>query len=598
MDLNEIPSDQTVNTMELGEKILALELEIGKKIMELDAIRVRIRALESEKAEIERDVEVLKKKKKKVAVQGVEVGELSLDDWNMESAEESKLDQLMIENKVLECEKMSALREVEVWKHKCNELESRVVELGGRLSSQGRDAMLNGANLNSASHCRSANVRDGEVQMAGTPCIQTPENRYVHAEDSQAGRIRHRIHVQRQLVFSNEIGSDRKIAAPSTPDGAIDIIDSDDEHHSLGKHGSSFHSKRTPKSMHADETVGIMDLEDAMNCKDNILFIATPKRKRGLNVVFSDDECEDDEATLPKRAVKIDNIQNESGEDDDSVPIRQACSGVNGNRHCDGDQDDDDIPISQLKLNRAQCSSQPIARRTRSCSGHEAGNFTQSQTPRRRRLVKSQQGEEISGREEETENSAEIMTADNAEDSDPIQDGSDSEADSLESFIDDDSDIEEVQDDVAEDGTDHSTEPQDSSDSNLDFREIISRLQRRKSPNSKWALEGEMLSDFGKDPELCMRAVCALYRQQTADEKLCKESIFQNRRGFSKFDAARGTKLGEFLTGGDPNGDLVKTVNELREYDPDGIELCHRLAKHYSKQLFEIYKNNEDPFFP
>lgn len=56
--------------------------------------------------------------------------------------------------------------------------------------------------------------------------------------------------------------------------------------------------------------------------------------------------------------------------------------------------------------------------------------------------------------------------------------------------------------------------------------------------------------------------------------------------------------MGEFLTGGDPNGDLMKTVKELREYDPDGIELCHRLAKHYSKQLFEIYKSNEDPFFP
>uniref|UniRef100_A0A7C9AU00 Uncharacterized protein n=1 Tax=Opuntia streptacantha TaxID=393608 RepID=A0A7C9AU00_OPUST len=572
MDLNEVPSDQIVNTQEFGEKIfaksdgkfegnsevsrskcsgvaeqkcreveeecLALELEIRKKIMGLDAIRVRIRALEGEKAAIEQDLEGLKKKKK-AAVEKCGVDELSMDDWNMGSAEESKVEELMIENKVLECEKMSALREVDVWKHKCKELESRVNELEERLSSQGRDGMLNGANSNSPSHCRGPNARDGEVQMAGTPCIQAPENQDLHIEDSQTGRVHHRIHVKRQLVFSNERRSDRKIA-PSTPEGAINIIDSDDEHHSPCKHGCSFHSGGTPRSVHADETVGVMDLEDTMNCKDNILFVATPNRKRGPKVVFSDDECGDDEGTLTKRACKIDNGQNESGEDDDSVPMRQACGWVNGNSQRDGDQDDDDIPISQLKLGHAQCSSQPIARRTRSHSGHKPGAFTQSKTPPRRRLVKFQQGEETSGIVKETENSPQIMTTENVEDSDPIEDGSDSESDSLKSFIDDDSDIEDVEDDVAEEGADHSTEPEDSSDSNLDFREIISRLQRRKSPSSKWALEGEMLSDFGKDPELCMRAVCALYRQQTVDEKLSKESIFQNGRGFSKFDAASG----------------------------------------------------------
>lgn len=55
--------------------------------------------------------------------------------------------------------------------------------------------------------------------------------------------------------------------------------------------------------------------------------------------------------------------------------------------------------------------------------------------------------------------------------------------------------------------------------------------------------------------------------------------------------------LAEFLTGGDPNGDVNKTVKELEEYDPRGVEQCRTLASRYSKQLFEIYNNKEDPLF-
>ncbi|KAI3508357.1 hypothetical protein L1887_23363 [Cichorium endivia] len=48
------------------------------------------------------------------------------------------------------------------------------------------------------------------------------------------------------------------------------------------------------------------------------------------------------------------------------------------------------------------------------------------------------------------------------------------------------------------------------------------KIKRNEGLNLKWDLEGEMLTDFGKNPELCMKAVCALYRQQTANEKACK----------------------------------------------------------------------------
>ena len=55
--------------------------------------------------------------------------------------------------------------------------------------------------------------------------------------------------------------------------------------------------------------------------------------------------------------------------------------------------------------------------------------------------------------------------------------------------------------------------------------------------------------------------------------------------------------MAEFLTDGDAAGDVKKSAKELQEYDPNAVELCRKFATHYSKQLFEIYKNKEDPLF-
>ncbi|KAL8232106.1 hypothetical protein R6Q57_001884 [Mikania cordata] len=137
----------------------------------------------------------------------------------------------------------------------------------------------------------------------------------------------------------------------------------------------------------------------------------------------------------------------------------------------------------------------------------------------------------------------------------------------------------------------------ESEDALNEYKVTMEKIGRKKISNFKWDLEGEMLSDFAKDPLLCMRSVCALYRQQTADEKACKETIHQNERGFNQPDAPRASKLAEFLIDGDCNDDLKKKVEELREYDSNGIELCMSLAAKYSKQLFRIYQNKEDPYF-
>jgi len=64
-----------------------------------------------------------------------------------------------------------------------------------------------------------------------------------------------------------------------------------------------------------------------------------------------------------------------------------------------------------------------------------------------------------------------------------------------------------------------------------------------------------------------------------------------------KFQFYRGSTSADFLTDGNPKGGL-KTVAELQEFDYVRVEICRLLAFHYSKQLYEIFKNKEDPFFP
>lgn len=56
--------------------------------------------------------------------------------------------------------------------------------------------------------------------------------------------------------------------------------------------------------------------------------------------------------------------------------------------------------------------------------------------------------------------------------------------------------------------------------------------------------------------------------------------------------------MGRFLTDDSPYDGLKKTMEELDEYNPEGVEICSDLALKYSKQIFDIFKNNEDPHFP
>ncbi|CAK9163036.1 unnamed protein product [Ilex paraguariensis] len=139
-----------------------------------------------------------------------------------------------------------------------------------------------------------------------------------------------------------------------------------------------------------------------------------------------------------------------------------------------------------------------------------------------------------------------------------------------------------------------SDDSSDSGDENSDsyMNNMISNLRTKACVH-----EADMLMAFERDSELCMNAVCALYRQQTSLLKSVKGSSFSKDRGFDQFDALRGSSLARFLTDGDPEGKLKKTVKELEEYDTKGIDECRKLARRYSSQLFETYQKKEDPFF-
>ncbi|KAE8077837.1 hypothetical protein FH972_016360 [Carpinus fangiana] len=618
---------------ELGErskkaeaKCVELELDIQKKKSEYEVLETKFRALEVFNLALEDELKALKRENDelKKLVSGLEDERKvssgskrdmdSIVDLKDENWEEDKLVQLLIEISVLECEKKRAESEVEVWKEKFKEMESLVLVLnensvlrcvewpliGGsktgfglqdvthdvRVKKEAVDAIETLVKVGSTI-CHSPGKGIGDLQAAGTPC-----NDFTYREDACIKEEKKGLclaygrRVRKQLSFEEARSPSQKLA-PSTPAGArpaslgiIDISDSDDEQTthilspasnddvidkvhisddctlglSMGSEDEK-NSGNSLKQIHYDENA-----EDNMDaCKEKLLFTLTPK-KRAFNVFTSDTESDED----------------------DNVPISKLISKLKRMRLLENVPDEVDSDLND-------CSD------TATSLGD---NVKGSVTPQRWRLMALRKS--VGKGEAERNSSSQasktkydrggIPACEDAEDDDSEEFGSDSEGESLGGFIVGCSDVSDVDDDA-------SSESQDVSDENTDFDEILSKLQWNQDHKLKWEFEADIRAAFGKDTELCMKAVCALFRQQTSEEKSSKEAFYSNHRGFSKFDAPRGSTLAEFLTDGDPEGDLKKSVKELQEYDPGAVQLCRRLATHYSKQLFEIYKNKEDPLF-
>ncbi|KAM0929075.1 hypothetical protein ACQ4PT_001852 [Festuca glaucescens] len=219
------------------------------------------------------------------------------------------------------------------------------------------------------------------------------------------------------------------------------------------------------------------------------------------------------------------------------------------------------------------------------CELYEMEGYSTPATGRLTRLVKSQSKRRRPARR--------VLELVEPKDHEQSEDGSEEE-DSMDEFI-DDSDCSENSSDSAGE----SSAELEVSDNEPNYEQIMDRIRGKKNAkNKEWETEAEMLSAFDDYRELTLKAVCAIYRQQTEEEQAEKATIVHNRRGFSQIDAPRGSRIAQFLLDGDASGTLKKTAQDLKKYDRYGLQFCHKMAFRYSKQLFAIYQSKEDPYFP
>ena len=259
------------------------------------------------------------------------------------------------------------------------------------------------------------------------------------------------------------------------------------------------------------------------------------RRRVNMMLVFEEDGCKSTHVVdLSDSETEEGNDREEECEDED-VGACEVDTNICRKRKrvitsdSENDDDDDNIPIATLK------NLKPPPQNHDSPSTGE--NVSGGMRKQRRVSSRLRKQKEISTSSEcnPTERLVGIPTTGNAHDDDDTEEESEqeSESDSLNGFIVDD-------ETASEEGAEGAVPEEEGSDGETGYADVIARLRRDKKPGEhKWNLEGEMLAAFGKDPELCMRAVCVLYRFQTEGEKATRSSHVANGRGFSMADADR-----------------------------------------------------------
>ncbi|KAL6530876.1 hypothetical protein OROGR_014736 [Orobanche gracilis] len=127
-----------------------------------------------------------------------------------------------------------------------------------------------------------------------------------------------------------------------------------------------------------------------------------------------------------------------------------------------------------------------------------------------------------------------------------------------------------------------------------DDDEFIASPPSDKIGSKMFMYEADMLRAFQQDEQLCMNAVCALYRQQA---KLKGHADLSEMGGFSPLDSVSGRALAEYLIDGDEELRLRKSVSEVKKQRPDVISQCRKLANINVEKLFAIYCAGDDPLF-
>jgi len=86
----------------------------------------------------------------------------------------------------------------------------------------------------------------------------------------------------------------------------------------------------------------------------------------------------------------------------------------------------------------------------------------------------------------------------------------------------------------------------------------------------------------------CMRAICAIFRNQTDYEKSCRATVNKNGVGFRANHAKAGSALALWMTDGNADGVMRRKIGGFTTYSGSSIrraDLCYVIAKQYLEQL-------------
>jgi hypothetical protein len=278
-------------------------------------------------------------------------------------------------------------------------------------------------------------------------------------------------------------------------------------------------------SDHCDGNVGL---------EDDVSIIPCGKKRIAARMITSDSEDEErndkdgkmqeELGVTPSRKRLLCGLGDSDNEDDAEdvcvVSLKHvSCVAVAGTGH-EEDDEDDCIPICEvtqtMRGKRGRRDGGELGE-TNGCSTFTTKRSAQLVKTKAKRVRVSQCGLDFVEPKECVES----------------EDDSD-QSDSIHEFINDE--------DCSANSSEESAEPAepDESDCEVNYKDVMACIRRRRNASANdWEYEAEMLSAFAQQPELCLKAVCALYRKQTQEEQSEKASTVQNRQGFNQLDAVR-----------------------------------------------------------
>lgn len=108
--------------------------------------------------------------------------------------------------------------------------------------------------------------------------------------------------------------------------------------------------------------------------------------------------------------------------------------------------------------------------------------------------------------------------------------------------------------------------------------------------------EKEIAELLNRSDLACMRAICAVFRNQTGYEKGCAATVNKNGLGFRANHAKAGTLLALEMTSGNHDGVMRQVVDGFMTYRGQSVPkiiVCREISKYYVEQLTSIANKME-----